>query len=119
MKVTLAKPPHLHLSPDGRGRQRPVRVPQVIQVLKALHARVLGQRGDGVPWLGNVRDAECAGAAEDDDVEEGVRAETVRAMDGRRRALAGSEEAGDNLRSNGVRATRGKRQRGVNSRATF
>ncbi|EJK57810.1 hypothetical protein THAOC_22107, partial [Thalassiosira oceanica] len=87
----------LHLRPDlGRG-YRPVGVAELVELGDAVHPDVRGGVGDLVAGTRDVGYAVGARPAEDDDVEQRVGAEAVRAVDGRGGRLAGGEEAGDDL----------------------
>jgi len=71
----------------------PTPVRPLIRVVYASTSIYLGQGRDGVAGLVDVGDAERAGAAEDDDVEQGVGAEAVGAVHRGAAHFARREEA--------------------------
>mmetsp|Transcript_6941 Transcript_6941/g.20278 ORF Transcript_6941/g.20278 Transcript_6941/m.20278 type:complete len:380 (-) Transcript_6941:808-1947(-) len=90
---------HLHVQADVRRGDGAVGEAHLVQVVDGLLAGLGRQRRHGLARLGDVGDAVGAGAAEDDDVEEGVGAEAVRAVHRGGGDLARGEEA----RHDGVR----------------
>mmetsp|Transcript_28961 Transcript_28961/g.64766 ORF Transcript_28961/g.64766 Transcript_28961/m.64766 type:complete len:331 (-) Transcript_28961:957-1949(-) len=87
----------LHLEPQLRRLHLPVREANRVQLRNRLGARILGEGRDGVARLVEVGDAEGAGAAEDDDVEQRVGAESVGAVHRGTAHLPRREEAWHHL----------------------
>lgn len=71
--------------------------PELVNVGNGCLTSVVGQSSDLLTRLGLLGDGLGAGAAKDDQVEEGVGAETVGAVHGGAGGLAGGVQAGDNL----------------------
>ena len=87
----------LHVQSDLRSVQRAIRVPDLVQELDTVQACLIRNL---LVWLARSQgllDVVSAGAAEDDDVQKRVSAETVRTVDGYASSLASSIQAGNNL----------------------
>ena len=92
----------LHLATDLGGGGGALGVSELVEVGDGFHAGIGTGVGDGIAGLGNVGDAEGAGAAKDDNVQQGVGAQTVGTVDGGTGGLTGGEETGHNLIVNKV-----------------
>mmetsp|Transcript_5550 Transcript_5550/g.12773 ORF Transcript_5550/g.12773 Transcript_5550/m.12773 type:complete len:366 (+) Transcript_5550:154-1251(+) len=83
----------LHFPPNFRGGNRAVGVAQLVQALDRSLAGIRGKRRLRGAGLHQLADAVRARAAENDDVEQAVGAESVRAVHRRARSLSRSHEA--------------------------
>ena len=87
----------LHIQPNLRRRQRAVRLPDLVEELDALQARLRGHLLVRLARCQRLLDVVRARAPEDDDVQERVRAEPVRAVHGHARGLACGVQPGHDL----------------------
>ena len=87
----------LHLATDLGGGGGALGVSELVEVGDGFHAGIGSGVGDGIAGLGNVGDAEGAGTAEDDNVQQGVGTQSVGTVDGGTGGLTGGEEIGHNL----------------------
>lgn len=72
-------------------------VPDLVEVLNAVETNILRQLRVRLARGERLLDVGCASTAEDDDVQERVRAETVGAVDGHASSLTGSIQTRDDL----------------------
>lgn len=104
----------LHVQPDLSSREGTVRlpvkgisigkhehtrmhVPDLVKVLNAVETNILRQLRVRLARGERLLDVGCASTAEDDDVQERVRAKTVGAVDGYASSLTGSVQTRDDL----------------------
>ncbi len=87
----------LHLQPEVGGGSAAVGEADLVQVGYGFLSCVGAQITDFLPRLADLGDGLGAGAAEDDEVEQGVGAETVGTVHGGAGGLAGGEEAWNDL----------------------